>query len=362
MAAVAALGLAGTEHSPPIGPLADEDWPSLRTAVRKHRLTGVLLAAAEAGRFPVTDDQHEQLVTDHVRAMAGALLLEELLLEVAGLLDMHGVELRVLKGAAVAHLDYPAPEQRSFGDVDILVRSDQVATTATVLQAHGLTRAYQPPNPAWDREFGKGALFRTGDEAEVDIHRTFATAPLGLRIQLDDLWQPAQPLELAGVTLAALPRELRLLNAAYSAAVADTTPAPATLRDIAQIALHPDLDTPAVKELAARWGGRAVLASAVKATWHQLRLADVTALSSWAETYRPSELERRELALYQEVRAGETARALATARMLPSFTTRMRFLWSLAAADAGFAEHARHRGIGRLLHATRDLRRAARSS
>jgi hypothetical protein len=281
---------------------------------------------------------------------------------VVGLLEEHGVDVRVLKGPAVAHLDYAAPEQRAFGDVDVLVRSEQISAAIPILAQHGLARAFQPPTPGWDREFGKGALLRTDDGSELDLHRTLATAPLGLRIRLDDLWETSQPFVIGGVTVQALAREMRLLNAAYSAAVADTVPAPATLRDIAQIALHPDLDTTAVKDMASRWGGRAVLASAVSSAWRQLRIADVTALSAWAETYRPTESERRELALYQNVRAGETARALATARMLPSTATRIRFLWSLAAADADFAASARHRGLTRLLHAARDLRRTGRTS
>jgi hypothetical protein len=294
--------------------------------------------------------------------MASALVLEALLLEVVGLLEARGVDARVLKGLAVAHLDYASPEQRAFGDVDILVRSEQVTTAITLLGQHGLVRAYQPPTASWDRKFGKGALLRTNDGSELDLHRTFATAPVGLRIRLDDLWETSQPFAIGGVTVHALAREMRLLNAAYSAAVADTVPAPATLRDIAQIALHPDLDTAAVKDLASRWGGRAVLASAVSSAWRQLRIADVTALSAWAETYRPTDSERREIALYQTVRSSETARALATARMLPSTAMRIRFLWSLAAADADFAANARHRGLARLLHAARDLRRAGRTS
>ncbi len=360
-ASVASLGLAGTEHSVPGAPVADTDWVAFRSTVRAGRLTGVLLAAVDAGAFPVTDDQRAGLVQDHLAAMSGALVLERMLLEVADAFDDRAIELRAIKGTAVAHLDYPAPEQRAYGDVDVLVRSEQIDDATRALADLGLTRAFQPPRPGWDARYGKGAMFRATDGSEVDLHRTFATPPMGLRIRLDDLWTSSQPLELGGRVVLALDRELRLLNACYSAAVADTEPALATLRDIAQLALHDDLDSTRVTELAYRWGGRAVLASAVRSTWTRLRIGDVTALSAWAERYRPSEVEVRELALYQQVRASETARALATAAMLPTLGSRAAYLWSLARPDAAFSRASRRTPWQRATRAARDLRRARRS-
>jgi hypothetical protein len=161
--------------------------------------------------------------------------------------------------------------------------------------------------------------------------------------------------------LRALPRELRLLNAAYSAVVSDETPSVATLRDIAQIALHPELDGARVRDLALAWGGGAVLAAAVTEAWDALRIGDITSLSAWAQGYRPRPDETRTLALYRRERASETARALATLRVLPGLGTKLRYGWSLAFADPGFTGASTAGPVGRLVRGARDLRRTRRA-
>ena len=60
----------------------------------------------------------------HEEAMRACVRLERVALEVTADLAAAGIETRLLKGAATARLDYDDPSWRSFGDVDLLVRSD----------------------------------------------------------------------------------------------------------------------------------------------------------------------------------------------------------------------------------------------
>lgn len=360
VASVAALGLPGTEHAYPGQPLAGEAWAHLRRETREHRLTGLLLAAVDKGQVPVTPEQREDLVTDQVRAMSLALVLEDLLLEVAELLAAHDLDVRVIKGPAVAHLDYPAPEMRSYGDIDVLLRSSQFNDAVRVLEGHGLARLYPAKSPVWDRRWAKGVTLRTSDGTELDVHRTLATPPVGLRVDLDDLWSRGEEFSVGGRTVTALAREHRLLSAAFSASVGDTEPSCATLRDVAQLVLDSRLDPALVRDTATRSGAGAVLAQAVATTWRVLRIADVTALSAWADRYRPTEVEHRELALYQHHRVTETARAMATLRMLPGVTERARFLWVVAGPSSGFRSTSTRGARERMVRAVSDLRSAGR--
>ena len=222
LAAVAAHGLAGTAHSLPSEPLDAAAWQELRAGATAKRLNGLLLSAIDSGDLPASEGQRAQAVEDQARAMSGALLLEDLLLRVTELFAVAGVASRALKGTAVAHLDYPSPDLRAYGDVDVLVRSDDFDRAAAALGEAGMQRVFQPPRPGWDKRYGKGAMFRCADGLEVDLHRTFCTPPVGLRIDLDDVWSGSDALWLAGQIVEALPREVRLLNAAYSGAVSDT--------------------------------------------------------------------------------------------------------------------------------------------
>ena len=74
--------------------------------------------------------------------MQSCVQLERVLLETVAELDALGAEFRVLKGTAVAHLDYPDPSWRGFGDIDLLVRP--MTTTASS------SGSPPPPAPADD--------------------------------------------------------------------------------------------------------------------------------------------------------------------------------------------------------------------
>ena len=52
---------------------------------------------------------------------------------IAGL-NAAGIEFRVLKGCATAHLDYPDPSLRLTSDVDLLVRQGQLGAATEVLR------------------------------------------------------------------------------------------------------------------------------------------------------------------------------------------------------------------------------------
>jgi hypothetical protein len=356
-AAVAAYGLPGTFHSFPEQSLDTTAWTTLRGRVRAQRLSGLLLAAIDEGALPATDEQREEVADDHIECMGSALVLEDLLLTVVAELNRAQIPYRVLKGCAVAQLDYRSPDLRIFGDLDLMVPAAHFDAAVQLLTGLGYVRPFTPPRAGWERRFGKGASFRAGDGREIDLHRTFCTGPFAVRADLDDVWaEPAETYVLGRDLVAALPRELRLLNAAYAAVLGDRHPPLPTLRDIAELALHPDLDTARVLDLAARWRGEAVLATAVVAAWAQLRVADVTALSTWAERYRPSVVDQRALALYHAAGVTETTRALATAWAMPHLGTRVAYLWGLARADSRFAAPSQRGSLRRITHAVGRLR------
>jgi hypothetical protein len=53
---------------------------------------------------------------------------------------------------------------------------------------------------------------------------------------------------------------------------------------MAEAVLHSDVDTDRAVALANRWNTSAALAEGVRATWSELRLADVVALSTWSQS------------------------------------------------------------------------------
>lgn len=352
---IAAYGLPGSMHEPPTAPLLPAEWDELLSTVRRHQLVGLLWQAIEDGKLSVDEQRRDQVARTHIDAMAGAVLLEAELLFVVRELRTQGVETRVLKGSAVAHLDYPNPALRPFGDVDLLVRSEDIDAAVHILTGLGYPRSFSEPRRGFDRRYGKGASFRNERGYELDLHRTFVMGPFGLRIPLSSLWQDKRTFAVGGETLDALGDDERFLNACYSAAISDPLPRRATQRDIAQMLLYGQVHRRRVRELAASWQAEALVARAVRDTWQALQLADVTALSSWAIRYRPAPHELRDVALYTTPGVSYTAQSLAAVSAIRGVGPKARFVLSLGVPRREFAAPT-HRGFtARLWKGARDL-------
>lgn len=226
--------LPGAAFDPPGAPLDPRRWTELMAQVRAVRAEGPLSAAVRAGAWPVTGRQHDELAHQHRATMALALLLERELLELDRALTTAGIEYRVLKGPAIAHLDERDPSLRAFGDLDLLVPSAQVPDTVRLLEGRGGHRRFPEPRPGFDRRFSKGASFWFHDQLEVDLHRTLCPGPFGLALPLDRWWSlPAVRYELGDREVAALPRPARFVHACLHAILGQARPRPTALRDLA---------------------------------------------------------------------------------------------------------------------------------
>jgi hypothetical protein len=347
--AVAAYGLPGSLLERPQQPLGTEDWSALLGEVRRQRLSGLLVQAVVDGALPAHDLQVAEAVDLHTRAMASTVLLESTLLDALDAMSAAGVEARVLKGSAVAHLDYPDPALRSFGDVDLLVRSDDVDTAVTALTEAGCRRRYPQPRPGFDAHFGKGASFWTPTGEEIDLHRTFAMGPWGLKIQLEDLWSgEPSTFRLAGRAVRALGAEERFMHACYHTVLGDSPPRLVPQRDVAQMILNGRINTDRVHDLVAAWNGEAVVAEAVRTTWQTLGIADVVELSAWAAGYVPSPRERHDLEVYVEGKASYAAKSAAAVRAIPGVRRKLSFLMALTFPKRSYLAD-RHSGLARRL-------------
>jgi hypothetical protein len=356
LVAVAAHGLAGTLTELPSSPLRDDEWRELLAGVRLQRLPGLLARAIDQGAMGASSRQVEQATDLHLHAMTTTLKLEAVLVRVAGLLGAAGLPFRVLKGAASSHLDFPDPSMRSFQDIDILVPPEHLDATVRLLGRHGFGRRFPAPRPGFDARFGKAVTLVGADQSEIDLHRTFALGPFGQRIQVADLWsRPGTPFFLAGTPATALDPDLRLLNAAYHCVLGDHPARLMPMRDIAQLALGGQVSATRVLALVAGWQGEAVLAQAVRATWDTLQIADMTTLSTWADRYRASPREERDLSVYLDPGATFAGKSYAAVRGIPRLPDRLAYLRALLLPQSSYLG-SRHDGrIARLRQGTSEV-------
>jgi hypothetical protein len=311
--------------------------------------------AVRAEVFPVTDTQWAELEASLGAWLAHALRVERMLLGAVEALGGAGIESRVLKGVALAHSAYPAPEWRVFGDADLLVPAASLGpAAATLCDALDATREVPELRPGFDERFGKEVLLRVGN-LELDLHRMFEEGALGLTIDLGDLFAPGPTFPLGGRRLAMLPPAQQLMHAAYAALLGDVPPRLMSVRDLAQVlAVHaPDADE--VRAMARRWCAEAVLARALTLTWSTLGLRDRPALVRWADSYVPG---RRERAILEAHLAPNRAHArhLAALRVLPGLADRAAYLRALAWPQRSYLEARRFTRGSFVRRAGRSLR------
>lgn len=358
--AAAGFGLSGEGRRFARAPLSEAEWPDVRVATRKQRVSGSLCAAIRAGELAVTGEQRKQAETLHRIAQLRVLTLERTLVDVVDRLTAADIEARVLKGSAVAHLDYPDPGLRSYHDVDILVRADDFSGAVESLRGTGFERTLAEPRPGFDRRFDKGTTMRPAEYYEVDLHRTLVLGPWGRLVDFDDLWEPGDSYALGERTLTALSPVNRFLHACYHAALGDWPLRLGSLRDVAELLRKLDDDPAEVLERAGAWGVNAVVAAAVADT-RRLLGGEAGALSRWAQRYVPSRREESWLALH--TRTGKTfaAQALATVGVLP-LLDKVAYMRALLFPDAAYVADRHGSVVGRYLYAVRQVRRGRAAS
>lgn len=284
------------------------------TEARRHRLVGVLAAVVAADDIETRDDEVDAVARELTDAMAEALMLEDVMLDAIAVLDRHGVDYRVLKGSALAHTVHPDPSHRSWGDVDLLVRSSQIDQAVNVLTGAGGQRPVPPLSHDFDRRFAKSVTLHWRRRTELDLHRTLAPGPFGVRIELEDLWGEPSLFDLGGAALKTLSTELHLLNGAYHVALGDTEPRYGNLRDIV-LMLDSEVDMGVVIDTAKRWRGEAVVAEAARLMAEIGR--SVGEMGDWVVGTDVSARDRRNLDTYRRRRFRFRRQALAVLLELP---------------------------------------------
>lgn len=261
LAAAAAAGLPGTEGREPVAVPAEVLDDLLRVA-RMDRLAGVLsaaildgvLIAPESAASAIRDTWHEQL--------RATVLVEALAVEIAEILQDAGVTWRLLKGPALAHLDYPDPSIRPFGDVDLLIHPDSWGPALRLLAEAGWRRDVAELGPGFDERYGKGATLTNRDGLELDLHRRLAVGRFGVRLPSEALFAGTATVAVGGRSLPALAAPDRLLHACFHAALGGFREFRAH-RDVAQLLLVTAADWEATIRTATRWRVESVVARAI---------------------------------------------------------------------------------------------------
>lgn len=331
-------------------PATDDEWRALLAVVEADRLGGLLARVIRAGEIELTPEQLADAVALHDGAMRWCLRLEQRMLAVGSELDRHGIPFRILKGLAVAHLDYDDPSDRVFRDIDLLVPSSDLERSIGLLAELGFVPTQMEPRRGFQREFGKGRSTSAPDGVEVDVHRTLAMGPYAHLIGDVDLWGELERFEVGGRALPGLDHAWRFVHACLHFAVTGNDRL-WIARDIAQMHRCEGLDDRRVRAIAE---GHRLTAAVTQAIGRSDKVLGVTGpLSDWASRAETGAADARLLATYGPGRR-EAERAVASLAVLRGVRPRLRLVRSLLLPDAAFT---RSHGVGRARWSLNALRR-----
>lgn len=262
-------------------------------------LLGLLERGVLEGGVELDDDGAAILERRSRAAAMSAVTLESRGAAAIRSLGEAGIETRLVKGVAIAHLDYDDPADRHFGDVDLLVRGDDVNEAVRILRRQGFHRHYPEPKPGYDEHLGKGVAMENGEQVVIDLHRTLALGYYGTRLPIERLWDDPVPLVVGDVDALAMSRLDRFLHCAIHMSLSPTERITSGL-DLCTIATSDDgVDAAAAIARATEWGCDRLLADAVEATvgWFGPDLPSAE-FAEWARRRRRSAKDRLLTAAY----------------------------------------------------------------
>lgn len=176
------------------------DWRTVRVKAQYHRVAPLLYRTlSELADPSVPADLLEALAGSYhecaARNLAHAAALEEIL---AALRDA-GVEVMVLKGAALAESVYGSLALRPMIDLDVLVRAADLATAEEVMEGLG----YTPPPGALPAAYYRGNHIHIPYQSrrrdvKVDLHHSLQEDVGWLQPDLEEIWRGARRRRLAG--------------------------------------------------------------------------------------------------------------------------------------------------------------------
>ena len=350
------LDLAGSPirglPGPPAEEWSDSGWIELVAACVHHRLLGQLTEAVQQRQWSLGAAQHTHLEQRMMTWLVNALQVERVALRSAEVLQRAGVDFRVVKGVALAHLIYDDPSVRLFSDLDLLVPAQQLDQAVQMLrESLGAVEPVAEVRPGFAREFGKEVMLRVG-RVEVDLHRTFVAGPFSGGIDIDELLSERAEVEVGGARLAVLGPNGRILHACYNTALGDHPVRLGSVHDLLRMTSRPDWSPDLVLATATRWLGRAVLQRAASLAVAVGGSDSPGPLHGFAAIAVPRR-ERWYLHSYLTSARGYT-RELAGLAAIPGVRARLRYLRALVRPSD---EYLRSRGWTERGHVRRAVQR-----
>ena len=208
----------------------------------------------------ISSDLLDGLRRSFITSVAVHLNLEDTLLQILDHFERQKISCLVLKGMALAYLVYPDPATRTMGDIDFLIRPQEIRRAAETLASLG----YHPLSQyqAYEEElirFGGELAFVKPVGPMVELHwelEQYERLKGLIRIDEEALWQRAISYSVNGIQARTPSPEDQLLTLSIHLGMVHRMKGLKWLLDIDRLirTLGPQIDWPLLMKRAKTWG------------------------------------------------------------------------------------------------------------
>lgn len=213
------LGSEAEEGGVKRGVREDLDWPALLQLSDAHAVTPMLYSALRD--TPIPPDFAEQLRSQFENSVRQSLAQSGELARLAGLFGEHRISFVALKGPMLSQYLYGALGARTSGDIDVLVKKEDVPRIRNILASSGYrlrTTLHWNSASACVRSREEEISFESPSDVSIDVH--WRLMPRYSASVFDKLsgWESLRTVRLAGREIQTLaPEPLLLFLCAHGA-------------------------------------------------------------------------------------------------------------------------------------------------
>lgn len=238
--------------------LTDSQWDEILVCSESEHLSPLLYNAlcGTTSEVPIPFSVRENLKKAYMQSGARNAIIYHSLAKVLKNLKNERIPLVVLKGAHLAELIYGNIALRPMGDVDLLVRREDLPLAIKILIDMGYTaKGYVGPDLDCSVHQHLPAFYKEG-AATIEIHWTISHPNHPFQIDVAGLWERAQNITISGIELLGLsPLDLLLYSCIHATYQHRFEMAIMSLADISEILkrYENDLDWERLLLLAQNW-------------------------------------------------------------------------------------------------------------
>lgn len=314
---------------------SSQDW---NLVLEQARQMGVLslvagLVLPQSNSIGLPETIHQALQAVRRQAAVRNMRLFNQAAEVIRTLHVAGISAILLKGLHLAEQVYPDVSMRTMGDIDLLLHRSDLDLAFRLLKNSGFIPHKMHKTEDEVKQHHHLPVLSKPDSSPLELHWNIASPLLPLNIDLDGLWQRAQPCDIEGVPALTLAPEDLLLHLSLHLFQDNLAAGLKRIYDVAQTLyiyqeqIHPDR----LIERAGQWGCDRALYLALNMAYELLQAPVPQAVLSRIRPpdYRPEigeTMRHRVLCLDPPFDLHPDLAHLAGGRPLPD---RLRMFWKV---------------------------------